>query len=356
MLVSGIPSQPNNPVRIAWLDYAKGIGIILVVYGHVISGLSNAGVLQTISVASKQALDLSVQGIYTFHMPLFFFLSGLLLKDHQLKTDRQRLIFAKKKISSLMYPYLIWSIIFGATINLFSENLNRTGISWASIPYQIAFNPTSHMWFLYALCLINLAVLGLKRFLPTWMVLGLSIAAQLGASLISGIISYVMYLSIYFVLGNWLSTNFLNPKLKLKSYQYGLLGVLGVGIYIAGSITILTRFDLSHSPPPLIYNIFAILGILMTICLSYGLAQANQWRWLKILGENSFYIYILHMLSWVAVRVILLKILKIDQFSIHFVLAMIAGLVPPIIIGHIAQKHASWLFNADGIMNSLKRA
>lgn len=45
--------------RIEWIDVAKGIGIILVIMGHTFQ------------------LDL-VSPIYAFHMPLFFFLSGLL--------------------------------------------------------------------------------------------------------------------------------------------------------------------------------------------------------------------------------------------------------------------------------------
>lgn len=44
--------------RAEWIDVLKGIGIILVVIGHV----NTKGFL--------------VQWLYTFHMPLFFALSG----------------------------------------------------------------------------------------------------------------------------------------------------------------------------------------------------------------------------------------------------------------------------------------
>lgn len=48
--------------RIEWIDIAKGIGIILVIAGH------------TISLTHSYP-------IYAFHMPLFFFLSGLVAKE-----------------------------------------------------------------------------------------------------------------------------------------------------------------------------------------------------------------------------------------------------------------------------------
>lgn len=50
--------------RLHWLDYSKTIGMYLVVLGHVIK--DNTQLLKGI--------------IYSFHMPLFFFLSGFLHK------------------------------------------------------------------------------------------------------------------------------------------------------------------------------------------------------------------------------------------------------------------------------------
>ena len=50
----------NTGKRILWIDYAKSICIYLVLLGH--------------AHASQPVTDF----IYTFHMPLFFFLSGCL--------------------------------------------------------------------------------------------------------------------------------------------------------------------------------------------------------------------------------------------------------------------------------------
>ncbi|WP_320408208.1 acyltransferase family protein [Raoultella ornithinolytica] len=59
-------------MRDTWVDYAKALGIILVVTGHVNRGLYSSGIY-----ISKEFFILLDSVIYTFHMPLFFFLSGL---------------------------------------------------------------------------------------------------------------------------------------------------------------------------------------------------------------------------------------------------------------------------------------
>ena len=69
--------------RNQWVDYAKAIGIILVVYGHVARGLIAAGLPM-----NQTWYTLVDSIIYSFHMPLFFFLSGLFFYDSLTKRGR----------------------------------------------------------------------------------------------------------------------------------------------------------------------------------------------------------------------------------------------------------------------------
>lgn len=77
----------NNPITIT-----KAIGIILMVIGH--SGCP----------------QLLFYFIYLFHMPLFFFCSGLFLKDITRKEDA--FMFLHKKVDSLYIPFVKWSFLF----------------------------------------------------------------------------------------------------------------------------------------------------------------------------------------------------------------------------------------------------
>lgn len=85
---------------------AKGIGIILMVIGH--SGLYGC----------------FYRWIYTFHMPLFFFLSGYLLKDIYFEKPFR---FLKNKIRGYYLPFLKWVIPCVILHNVFAEfHLNST--------------------------------------------------------------------------------------------------------------------------------------------------------------------------------------------------------------------------------------
>lgn len=73
-----------------WVDIAKGIGIVLVVMGHACCPKIPHGI------------------IYSFHMPLFFFLSGFFI-SRQCKNDFYT--YLKKNIKSLLLPYFYFNLI-----------------------------------------------------------------------------------------------------------------------------------------------------------------------------------------------------------------------------------------------------
>ena len=79
-------------MRLSWVDNSKAIGIVLVVTGHTV-GLGEP----------------VYKYIYSFHIPLFFFLSGFLLKQKHLKTEF--FTFAKEKFKVLIIPYLSFWVI-----------------------------------------------------------------------------------------------------------------------------------------------------------------------------------------------------------------------------------------------------
>lgn len=78
----------NNQNRIEWIDIAKGIGILCVVLGHIY-------------------IPYLYSFVYLFHMPLFFFLSGLCSSSKG--TLQSRII---KKIKSLYIPMIVSELLF----------------------------------------------------------------------------------------------------------------------------------------------------------------------------------------------------------------------------------------------------
>lgn len=87
-----ITSSKYGITRYDWIDSLKGMAIILVIIGH----LNN--------ISSE--LD---RYIYSFHMPLFFFISGYLFNfEKYVDIGKEYLV---KKIYSLIVPYFFFSVI-----------------------------------------------------------------------------------------------------------------------------------------------------------------------------------------------------------------------------------------------------
>ena len=78
------------------IDVVKGIGIILVVFGH--SWISLKGNREIFRV------------IFSFHMPLFFFLSGIFLKE-----STPLRVFLRSRTDTLLKPYFVVLAALGTT-------------------------------------------------------------------------------------------------------------------------------------------------------------------------------------------------------------------------------------------------
>lgn len=77
----------------AFVDILKGIAILLIVYGHIIPG----------------AVPFVTDWVSTFHIPLFFFVSGLLFNSIKYKDNLFR--FFKNRAKGLAFPFLVFSMI-----------------------------------------------------------------------------------------------------------------------------------------------------------------------------------------------------------------------------------------------------
>lgn len=86
--------------RIEWIDICKGIGIILVVIGHTGIGQISPAIYDY---------------IYSFHMPLFYFLSGLTFKNDKYNSLAT---FLKRRFWTLILPFLILNLIVYIYISL----------------------------------------------------------------------------------------------------------------------------------------------------------------------------------------------------------------------------------------------
>lgn len=113
--------------HIIWIDDLKGLGIFLIVLGHVV-----VTVMIMSSGRVADALGLVFDYIYSFHVPFFFLLAGLTFS-----TRKSFLEFAKGKFWRLMVPYFVWGFfsaaLFAVMGKLAVQNMESAEFSGRSL-------------------------------------------------------------------------------------------------------------------------------------------------------------------------------------------------------------------------------
>lgn len=136
--------------RINWIDWAKCIAITMVVFGH---------------IPEPKGSFLPFY-ICTFHIPLFFFVSGYLTKT---RTDTKKEF--SKCFHSLIIPYILYNIIFypywairqyidhNVTFSLFEYVIKPImGLPFLQINSPISSSVNGAMWFIAVLLIMRLTV------------------------------------------------------------------------------------------------------------------------------------------------------------------------------------------------------
>jgi fucose 4-O-acetylase-like acetyltransferase len=110
MKVQTLTSEMREPLtsgtRSNIVDIVKGIAIGLVVYGHTAQGMIHR------SWWVGPGAIFSDEFIYSFHMPAFFFVSGLFVMSSLAKRGSWQ--FAVDKLKTILYPYVVFAIISAA--------------------------------------------------------------------------------------------------------------------------------------------------------------------------------------------------------------------------------------------------
>lgn len=306
--------------RTDWVDYAKALGIILVVYGHVARGLFNAGI-----EIPEHLYRLVDSIIYSFHMPLFFFLSGLFF--YQSFSRRGSIGLTLNKVDTIIYPYLIWSILQGTVEYLLSSYTN------GNVELTTVFSlwePRAQFWFLLALFFVFVASIMIFRFLSekhALLVFGLSCILYLNRMYLPDIkiISFISNNLVYFSLGIVFTKHHLSETL---SSNKALL--LTMAIFLLSQYFFHSHLGKFYTDKGYESLLLAFISIAFFVSLSVAIAKKKN-NILQYIGASSMAIYLMHILAGSGIRVILSKFLSVESVSVHIVVGCIAGILLPLL-------------------------
>lgn len=138
--------------RIFWIDQLRGLAFFFVVLGHVYTP------------ESVNAF------IYSFHMPLFFFISGLTLNPDKLIRTPMKQIFMNN-VKRLLIPYVWLNFmmfpLWVLTYKIVSEAKSSVPRVFFGIFYgngNRASTPSNALWFLLCLFFANLLIAAILKF------------------------------------------------------------------------------------------------------------------------------------------------------------------------------------------------
>jgi acyltransferase len=291
--------------RIEWIDVAKGIGILLVVLGH--SGFS-----------------LNIRWwIWSFHMPLFLLLSGLVFSIN--KYPDFSFLFEKRNIS-LLRPYFLFTLI--VLLLLFFIQPDYPYLVKSTIIYGWA---TIALWFIPVLYLTEFLYYFIRKNLSDKQTLLFLILNSLFGYALSRYnvhIPYkveVIFTSVLFYgIGNLFFSE-INKALN----RFSMLVVITAGLFcllinLVFCYLNYIRFDMSSNS---IGNYFcayisALSGISFIILISFLITSNGFTARLKSLftyfGVNTLIILALHQL----IKLYLVFVLEKMKVSVHLSLLL----------------------------------
>jgi fucose 4-O-acetylase-like acetyltransferase len=336
MATSAPPSASRAPDRHAdWVDHAKAIGVVLVVYGHIARGVFNAGI-----PFPPDLFRLTDSVLYTFHMPLFFFLSGLFFQSSLRRHGAGGMI--SSKIGTLLWPYLVWSLLQGAIEVLLSSHTNHP-ITWHEV--LALWDPRAQFWFLMALFIVFVVATLLHAALPSLatgiLLVGGALAHVLApASTHESLQAHLADNTVFFALG----IVFAWPRGEAIG-RVGRLGSLPVILVFAAAFVLSqqvfhVRLGLRWTDTGVATLAVGVTSILAVVALAVGVS-----RWGGLLaqvsgaiGRASMAIYLMHILAGAGMRIALKPLLGFGSAPVYLAAGTLAGVVLPLIAKAVIDR------------------
>jgi fucose 4-O-acetylase-like acetyltransferase len=150
--------------------------------------------------------------------------------------------------------------------------------------------------------------------------------------------------------GDLISSFILDPKNREKIASVKNLLII-LPVFLVLHYYYLANPDIITKPFMLVIT---FSGIAFAILVSFLLEKTQGLQWLKVLGANSLYIYLMHVMIMAANRIFMLKFLQIESIPVVLFTNIIVGLFLPVLIYNILMKTGFWWLFSPNKPSDLK--
>ncbi len=309
--------------RIDWVDYAKGICIVLVVMMHSTLGVEKAA-------GTVSWLHGFIDWARPFRMPDFFMISGLFLASSIDKPWRK---YLDSKVLHFLYFYVLW--LFLQTIFKACLVCGLDGAIEASKVFLTGFvEPFGTLWFIYLLPIFFVTIKLLRNVPPLLMFLAgallLSLRVDTGWLLIDEFASRFVYFYVGFWLAKYIFAFAAEVNAKPIAAILAGLVIWGFGNYqmVQSGFSLLPGFSL----------VLGLIGACAVVSTGVLLSKFKMAHALRYCGQNSIVIYLSFFLFMATSRTIFLKLVPHFDLGWMSLIVTTSGVIGPIVLFWLTRK------------------
>ena len=322
-------TSTGHPSRIDWVDYAKGICIVMVVMMHSVLGVEAAagqtGFMHALVAFAKP-----------FRMPDFFLISGLFLS---VVIDRDWRTYLDRKVVHFAYFYVLWvTIQFGFKAPSFAA---ESGWAHVGLLYLESFiEPFGTLWFIYLLPVFFVVTKAARRAPPLAIWFAAVALEMMHVATGWTAIDEFCARFVYFYSGYLFASYVFALSDRARARPGFALAGLTLWALVNGSLV-----HSGFSEWPVVSLALGLAGACAIVVIGTLLAQARWLDGLRYCGEHSIVIYLAFFLPMAATRTLLLKFGLIHDIGTISLLVTIAGIFGALAIWWMARgTRANFLF------------
>ena len=315
--------------RVDWVDYSKGICIVMVVMMHSVLGVEKAA-------DQTGFMHLVVMFAKPFRMPDFFLISGLFLP---VVIDRDWRTYLDRKVVHFAYFYFLWvTIQFGFKAPSFAAETNWPHVGLLYLESFI--EPFGTLWFIYLLPIFFVITKATRR-LPPLLIWGLAAMLEMthfstgwtaidefGARFVYFYTGY-LFADAVFALSAGVRKQPWLALIALAVWAIANEGLVKVGV----------------SERPVISLLLGLAGAFAVVAVATLLARVKWFVFIRFCGQHSIVIYLAFFLPMAATRTLLLHTGIIHDVGAMSLTVTLSALFGALAIWQVAIRFgASFLF------------
>lgn len=321
-----------------WLNISRGIGMFLVVCGHALADsfdIRGGGMLW------------AFEFIYSFHMPLFFFLSGFLsCKGIRNIGAHGKASYIKQRFSRLMIPYFAVALIYIPLNIIFSKFTSVKDEGNVALNLLCGINPDFQLWTLYTLfgCAVIICLLYFLSAKTIFFISLFLFCIGKRFELPIPIIEYILNNLLFYSSGFLFQDIYDSQIESKKNIFFSKMALLIALSFLVLSNFLRTGYGITIWGMDLLQGCTAFSGIYVVITLSVWISQTKSNRleilnnkiW-NLIGDYSMDIYIMGNLPQVLSRTIFSKAGLIPHWS-AWLSSVIAGIIFPVLASKLLVR------------------